>query len=120
MDIDHEINKHLEWIETIASLLGDEDITQEEVEEISRHDRCALGQWLDSEDSTRFKDMPELEELKESHEAFHNLAGQLITAFEAGKEAEAIESQEKLVEMSKKVVGYLYLLQLNSGETGDD
>ena len=116
MDISHEINKHLEWIESVVSLLGKEEITKQEVNAVSQHDRCALGQWLSSEEAMEFKGLPELEELIESHEAFHNLAGELITAAEAGKDIEAMEAQEKFIEMSKKVIGLLLVLKKKSDE----
>jgi len=114
MDIGQEITNHLEWIEGIASLLGKQEITEEELHSVTRHDQCALGQWLGSEASTEFKDLPEYHELVECHEAFHKLAGKLITALQLGNEAEAIASQEKFIAMSQKVIGYLRIIQENS------
>lgn len=111
MDIAQEINKHLEWIETISSFLGKEDITKEQMDEITQHDRCALGQWLASENAQPFKDLPELAELEESHDAFHRLAGDLINAVEAGNEDEASAAQERFIAMSQQVITYLNMLQ---------
>lgn len=116
MDIGQEITNHLEWIETIASLLSGEEVTQEYLQVITQHDKCALGQWLNSEASMKFKDLPEYEKLIESHKAFHKLAGNLITASQLNKEDEAIESQEQFVEMSQKVVDYLHILQKNTNK----
>jgi hypothetical protein len=120
MDIGQEITNHLEWIETIASLLDSEEITQEDLQVITQHDKCTLGQWLNSEASMKFKDLPEYEKLIESHEAFHKLAGNLITALQLDKEAEAIESQEQFIEMSQKVVDYLHSLQENTNKSHDE
>jgi len=114
MDIGKEITNHLEWIEIIVSLLGNEKITDENLHAITQHDKCALGQWLNSEASIEFKDLPEYEKLIKSHEAFHKLAGKLITALQQDNEAKAIESQEQFIEMSQKVIGYLRVIQENT------
>jgi hypothetical protein len=120
MDIKQEITNHLEWIETIASLLDSEEISQEDIQVITQHDKCMLGQWLNSEASMKFKDLPEYEKLIESHEAFHKLAGNLITALQLDKEAEAIESQEQFIEMSQKVIDHLHILQENTNKSHDE
>ncbi|MEA3302405.1 MAG: CZB domain-containing protein [Pseudomonadota bacterium] len=120
MDIRQEITNHLEWIDAIASLLGNEDIEDEDLQEITQHDKCALGQWLNSEAPIEFGDLPELAKLIESHEAFHKIAGNLITTLQLDKEAEAIESKEQFIEMSKKVIGYLQVLQEHHRESRDD
>lgn len=111
MDIRQEIDKHLEWIETVASLFEHEKITPEAQQELSQHDRCALGQWLQSDESAQWKDLPELAQLKEDHEAFHKTAGELIAVLEDGDETRAITLQERLLQKSQKVIGYLQLLE---------
>jgi len=111
MDIEHEINQHIEWIETLVSILGNREITKKDLQEIRQDDRCALGHWLNSEDSSRYKDLPELGMLKESHEAFHRLAGDLVSAVESNKEPEAIAAEKQFIAMSRSVIGYLQLLQ---------
>ena len=117
MDIGQEITNHLEWIETIASFLDSEKISQEDLQVITQHDKCMLGQWLNSEASMKFEDLPEYEKLIESHKAFHKLAGNLITTLQLNKEAEAIESQEQFIEMSQKVIDYLHILQENTNKS---
>lgn len=119
MDIGKEITAHLEWIETIVSLLDGQEIAHADLQAITRHDQCELGQWLNSDDSLGFRDLPEYEKLVESHEAFHNLAGDLIAALQMNKEAEAIESQQHFLEMSQKVIDYLHVFQ-EHGAGGDD
>jgi len=111
MDIKQEIVNHLEWIEGLVSLIDKDEVTQDELKTVTQHDKCALGQWLQSEEASNFKDWPEFEKLVESHEAFHNLAGRLIAAVGKNQEAEAMESKEQLFAMSKKVIGYLHVLQ---------
>ncbi|MEE4659684.1 MAG: CZB domain-containing protein [Halieaceae bacterium] len=111
MDIRQEIDNHLNWIENIVSLLGRENLSDEELAEVTRHDRCALGQWLASTEASEFKELPELQALKESHDQFHRLAGDLIKAVEAGDEAQAVASEEKFVGMSREVIAHLQALQ---------
>jgi methyl-accepting chemotaxis protein len=111
MDIGKEITNHLEWIETIASLLGSDELTKDDVQAVSRHDKCELGQWLNSEASMEFRNLPEFDKLIQSHDEFHTLAGFLITAYQMGKESEAIETEKKFIEMSKRVINHLHALQ---------
>lgn len=120
MNLGQEITNHIEWIETIASLLGSEEITEEELQVITQHDKCLLGHWLNSDASTEFKKLPEFEKLIESHDAFHKLAGNLITAMQLGKEADAIESEAEFIEMSQKVISYIQILQEHSSEHHDE
>ncbi|MCW8932869.1 MAG: CZB domain-containing protein [Gammaproteobacteria bacterium] len=114
MNLGQEITNHLEWIDTIASLLGNEEITEQDLQLVTQHDQCSLGQWLNSEASSEFKNFSEYEKLIESHNAFHKLAGNLITALQQGNEHDALESQVQFVEMSQKVIRYLKILQENT------
>ncbi len=111
MDIKQEIANHLEWIEVLVSLIGRDDVSEDELEAVTQHDKCVLGQWLQSEEASTFKDLPEFAELVESHEAFHKLAGRLIAAVGKNQESEAIDLEEKFIAMSKRVIGYLQILQ---------
>lgn len=120
MDIRQEITNHLEWIEKIASLLGNEDITEEDLQAITQHDKCALGQWLNSDSSGKYKELPEFQELIESHDAFHKLAGSLIVALRQGKEAETIGLEVAFIEMSQKVIRHLHALQEKNADKNDE
>ena len=120
MNLQREITNHLEWIDTIASLLGSEEMTEEALRVITQHNNCTLGHWLYSDASTKFKNLPEFEKLIESHDAFHRLAGSLITALQLGKEAEAIEVQTQFIEMSQKVINYIQILQEDNAKHNDE
>jgi hypothetical protein len=115
VEIAQEIDKHLQWIETVVSLIGDDNVTATDLDQITQHDRCALGQWLNAEGSKKFRDLPELEMLKETHEAFHKLAGELVAAVEAGNESEATASQDSFVAKSQQLIEYLNILQRHAG-----
>lgn len=116
VDIDEEIAKHLEWIETVVTVLGEQEIAEEELREITRHDQCKLGHWLDSDGSAEYRDHPDFDKLKESHAAFHSLAGDLVSAVKANDETAAVASEEKFVATSQQVIGYLHALQERVGK----
>ena len=111
MDLGQEIENHLEWIDGIASLLGAESFTEEDLQKITSHNTCELGQWLGSEGQELYKEIPEFSQLVDSHELFHKLAGELIEAIQSGKEIKAVEVEEEFISMSQEVVGYLQILQ---------
>lgn len=115
MDLKQEIINHLEWIDAIASLLGKEDMTEDDLQAISQHDRCELGQWLESDAAASLRDFADFDPLVDSHNRFHELAGRLITGLQDGDEAAAIQAQQQFIEMSKQVVGYLQALDEQSG-----
>lgn len=116
MDLQEEITNHLEWIEMLASLLGSEEMTEDSLRTIRQHDRCKLGQWLDSEASESIRALPEYETLIKSHETFHNLAAGMISAAQQGNEADTAELHAQFIEASQQVVGSLRTLQASSGQ----
>lgn len=111
MDLNQEVTNHLQWIESLAAILGTDELTYEYLQRVTQHDKCALGKWLDSDEPGELKKRDEFELLIDSHDAFHRLAGDLITAAQQNKEADALELQAMFIEESKKVIGYLQSLQ---------
>jgi hypothetical protein len=111
VDIKQEINKHIEWIEKIASLLGSEEVTQEKIDELTQHDKCELGRWLSEETAKAYHDFPDFQALIDSHAEFHQLAGKLLTALEQENEAEALETEARFLEMSQTVIGHMQALE---------
>ena len=75
MNLEREISDHLEWIDAVASLLGEEQIPAERLQVISSHDSCSLGKWLQSDAPGELRASAEFDRLTESHERFHQLAG---------------------------------------------
>lgn len=110
MDIKQEINQHLEWIERIASLLGSEEVTQEKIDELTQHDNCELGRWLNAEDSAAYHSFSEFQALIDSHAEFHQMAGELLEVLERGEESEALETEARFIEMSQRVIDHLQAL----------
>jgi len=111
LDIAQEISNHLEWMEKIVSLLDSEAVSRADLDAITQHDQCALGQWLGTEGAKQFGDLPEFTELDQSHAAFHQQAGKLITALREGHEEDALASQAAFIKLSKQVIGNLLVLQ---------
>lgn len=111
MDILQEIENHLEWIESVAGLLTDETLAEENFKEITQHDQCMLGQWLNSEEALHLKEMPDFQQLIDSHEAFHQLAGNMIKSLQQGRESEAIENEAAFLQMSQELIVLLQMLQ---------
>jgi hypothetical protein len=111
MDLTQEITNHLEWIDSIASLLNNEQLSEDDLQEISAHNQCELGHWLDSDESSVFNDLPAFQKLTESHQQFHKLAGDLLSSLQQGNENEAIAAQEKFIQMSHQVISSLQALE---------
>ena len=111
MDLAQEIENHLEWIDSIASLLEVEEFSDVDFQKITSHDACELGQWLSSEGADLYGKLPEFSQLIDSHEAFHKLAGEMIAAIRSGDEKKAVELEEGFISMSQEVVGHLQHLQ---------
>lgn len=117
MEIGEEIAKHLEWIELVSSLIGEEGLSDEKREEISRHDLCALGAWLDSSEAKRFEPSEVLTQVRERHEKFHRLAGELMAAIEGDKASAAVSIQETLIQTSQSLIEGL--IALRDGESSN-
>jgi hypothetical protein len=119
MDITREINRHLDWIEVVSSMLGDKVLGEDELEQITRHDRCALGQWLQSPAASEAVGGGSvLDPLRSSHERFHALAGALVAALQAGDENRAIALQQDFVDSSQDIIGHLHALERKADATG--
>jgi len=116
MDIAHEIRNHLEWIDAVASLLDSEKLAGGDLQAITSHDQCALGKWLNSDDSGAYRNLPEFHQLVESHQAFHELAGELILSLRQGKEADAMAAHGRFIQRSREVISLLRVLEAHSSE----
>ena len=110
MDLELEITNHLEWIDTVASLINEESLDESDYKELTDHDHCALGQWMKSEDSSDLWDLEEFKALTLSHEAFHNLAGDMVAFIQQGNEEKALGTEEQFIHASQEVVQHLQAL----------
>lgn len=111
MDLAQEIENHLQWIETIATLLNNEGYSEEDLQEISGHHNCDLGHWIDSDESNDYKDLEEFKQLEQSHEAFHKQAARMLEALQQGNESLILEAEEDFLFMSQEVIGHIQMLQ---------
>lgn len=116
MDLKQEITNHIRWIDSLASLLDSDELTDERLSAISEHDKCELGKWLGSKESKGYQALPEFEKLVESHRVFHELAGSMVAAVQLDQETDVLALQTRFIEESQKVVGYLKQMQLAAGK----
>lgn len=111
MDLELEITNHIRWIDSLASLLDSEELTEETFSAISEHDKCALGQWLMSKESKSLQGLPEFEKLIESHKLFHELAAEMVEAVQLNQETDVMVLQTQFIEESRKVIDNLRRLK---------
>jgi hypothetical protein len=111
MNLDQEISSHLDWIDAVASMLGEDDIPDAELANIARHDQCELGRWLQGEAAAELGDAAALNELVTSHEAFHQLAGRLIAALQQGRADDVEDTKDRFLEKSRQVIAHLRQLK---------
>ena len=110
MDLELEITNHLEWIDLVASLINEETLEESDYKELTDHDHCALGQWMNSEESKELWELEEFKQLIQSHETFHNLAGDMVALIQQGKAEEALDTEEQFIHASQEVVQHLQAL----------
>jgi hypothetical protein len=104
MEIEREIARHLEWIEGVSTLLGSSELDADRLATISRHDHCALGQWLASDEAESYAAPATLAVLRQRHGRFHRLAGELIAAAQQDKETDALALQQAFLETSHQLI----------------
>jgi aerotaxis receptor len=92
VDFDKVLSAHQQWRVTLrnAALKG----TKLDADKISRDDCCALGQWIYSNGGQRWSNLPQFTELVKTHKVFHQEAGAVAKAINAGRLAEAQEHLE--------------------------
>lgn len=90
-------------------------------EEINRHEavspyECALGRWLYSDGMRKFGDWPEMRNLESVHARMHGVVEQVMRLKTSGKDTEASVEYQKVLPLSRQVVGLLEQLekQVNS------
>ena len=111
MNIDQEIDNHLQWIETVASLLNNEPLQETEMQELTRHDVCSLGQWMTSADAAKYQSQPVFQALEDVHRQFHQAAGELVAALQKDDEEAAFAAQQAFIRLSHGVVEQLMALK---------
>jgi hypothetical protein len=104
MEIEREIAHHLEWIEGVSELLGTSQLDDDKLAAISRHDHCALGQWLESDEARGRASAEMLNDIQRRHGQFHQLAGELITAAQNNEEQDAVALQQAFIETSHQLI----------------
>jgi len=104
MNIDEEISNHLQWIELVASLLSPDAPDDGEIDELTSHDQCSLGHWIESADAQKYRDSDTFQQLDKSHAAFHDLAGDLVILAQQDSMEKAEEVEERFIHLSQEVI----------------
>ena len=87
MDLGAAIDAHTQWrVKLKAAISRGEKL---DASTISQDTKCELGRWLSGEGRSRFGSKPEFQKLVNSHRAFHDAAGKVASAVNAGKTADA-------------------------------
>jgi methyl-accepting chemotaxis protein len=89
LDYSAIVESHLRWKALLADAIAGRASERLDVATAARADRCALGQWMDGAGKRRFGGLPDFEELRAAHAAFHNHAGEILRLAQAGRREEA-------------------------------
>lgn len=107
MDFDEEIIKHLQWRTMVENLFQDRERPYVSATVIIQDDKCQLGKWIYSSQSTAYEKYPAFKKLIEVHKAFHLQAGTIMTICNNGDFEEASELEDEFYRLSGEVIKYL-------------
>jgi methyl-accepting chemotaxis protein len=103
---------HLDWRNRVTDMFeGRQALTQSDV---VNHHQCALGKWCESEGREHFGHLPSFEKLDSPHARFHTLVGDIVTSWNAGRQAEAANRFQELMPVTNQIFEALDDLSLES------
>jgi len=87
LDVDSAIEAHRQWkVKLRQAMAGHQKL---DADTICRDDQCPLGRWIHGPGGTRWGTRPIFVELRDKHAVFHQAAGRVAKAINAGRYAEA-------------------------------
>ncbi len=86
---DDAIDAHGKWKARLVNYIKGTSTEQLEVSKVSRDDQCPLGSWLYGA-ATAYAKLPEYDELKKHHAAFHSGVGEIVQCVHDHKKEEAM------------------------------
>lgn len=89
LDFVAAIRAHQAWKGHLQSYVQGQSTETFDAAEVARDDVCTLGHWLHGPGCQGLEDATLLPELKAAHAQFHQLAGQIVQAMQAGDVATA-------------------------------
>lgn len=103
--------KHITWrVRFNDFLLGKPSMTKEEV---TSHEKCAVGKWLYTEGLSQYGMMPEIQELERIHITLHATAAKIISLKEVANIYAEKEELEKLDKILRKIMFLLVDIEQN-------
>ncbi len=106
---------HRAWLGRLRQVLdGRQDMT---LEEAGSHRLCVLGKWIYSEGLKNYGDLPEIRDLEQAHEQFHNVVREIVGHRIAGDQSRAEEMLRQLAVLSDQVLEHLVRAEQRVSET---
>jgi hypothetical protein len=91
MNLQDAFDSHVQWKQKLTHYIHNPDGSLK-ADVVASANQCALGKWIDSA-GQKYRALPQYEELKESHSAFHKTAGKIIQLAESG----TLKSEEEVL-----------------------
>jgi hypothetical protein len=113
------IEAHMKWKTRLESYIQGTSTEDLKVETVCRDDQCPLGKWIYSTGGERFGTLDTFGEMKGQHALFHQCAGRILQAAQAGSKEEAMRLLQygdyvRASEQVKRLLAKLYV-RLNAG-----
>ncbi len=108
------IEAHIKWKTRLESYIQGTSNEELKVEVICRDDQCPLGKWIYSTGGERFGTIDTFGDMKGQHALFHQCAGRIVEAAQAGKKDEAMRLLQygdyvRASEQVKRLLAKLYV-----------
>lgn len=91
IDIDAAIASHEGWRLQLQDMVHGRSSEVMRPERICQDDRCDLGRWLNGAGRDRLGHYPAFDMLVARHRHFHQHAAAVVTCFQAGEQAQALQ-----------------------------
>ncbi len=108
------IDAHVQWRARLESYILGTSGEVLEVDIIGRDDHCRLGKWIYGPGGEQFGGLDAFGEMKHQHAAFHQCAGKVLAAAQAGRKEEALRllhhgDYVRASEQVKRMLAKLYV-----------
>ncbi|WP_087747504.1 MULTISPECIES: CZB domain-containing protein [unclassified Acidovorax] len=91
IDIDAAIASHEGWRLQLQDMVHGRSSEVMQPERICQDDRCDLGRWLNGTGRERLGHFPAFDMLVARHRYFHEQVAAVVTSFQAGEQAQAVQ-----------------------------
>lgn len=116
MNFDDAIKAHAAWKLRLTMLNDGNSKEKLDPSVVERDNVCELGKWLTGEGLTRFKGMPEFEEIVALHARFHKAAAEVIKRVATGRKYAGSElSDSEYGKLSSQIIQKLMKMKHLTG-----